>query len=373
MKIKKYNECSVEFNNIENVKVVSSNFNENQIKELAKAQFSKYESCNSDFKEMLIKDIAKIEIKKYYAPVYNIECMVNDDYRVSFEEEGNAVVHVVCGNNEARIDEEQLPNLVKEEVVRFEGDYHFCCSDYKGAFDNRLVHLELATLNIQEEDLDELDIIDRFISSKALDRLITDKVKQAFLGQGVSQAKKYISSRHKDAKLLDCTQESKIIDTKKGLYLIPIYEVVATFAEEEYTSYIAGVDSMTEFDFPRAKSFIDYNKKSRLFYFIRTLLIELMFVLIAGAGIFGAIYAHENYDFFTKNHLTLTSIGLALLCIILLIIYILKRKKYRAKKDFVLAKYENAKKKPKTLYLITMIIYGVIDLLLITLTILLII
>ena len=68
MKIKKYNECSVEFNNIENVKVVSSNFNENQIKELAKpAQKNNIEKLTKNDPNLNVIDDLKTCLKSVCA------------------------------------------------------------------------------------------------------------------------------------------------------------------------------------------------------------------------------------------------------------------------------------------------------------------
>lgn len=361
MKIKKYSECELEFNNLEKIQVISSNYDEKQIRELVKKHFLNLESCNSDYKEMLKNDIDNFEIKKYYVPLYNVECMVNDDYRVSFEEEGNAVVHVVCGNNEARIDEESIEGLIKEEVVRFEGDYHFCSTDYKGPFANRLVHLDLNSLRQEEGNVDNINIVDRFISSKVLNKLISDKVTQAFLNQGHNQAKKYIAARHDKAKLVNCIQNTKIIDTKKTMYLLPIYEIIVSFAEENYSSYIAGVDSMMDFDYPRGKAFIDYNKRTRRNHSIRFILTSLMFVLLAASGIFASMFLNQNYMWFNHNHLMISSVGISLIMLVLLILYLLKSKRFRQRKDLILAKFEGSKKRPKSLYLISLIVIGVID------------
>lgn len=362
MKTKKYKECELEFNNIDNIVVVSANHDEQQILEIAKKQFLSLDSCNADFKEMIKGNLANIVVNKKYVPLYNVECMVNDDYHITFKEEGIATVHVVCGKDETRIDQETISNLCKEEVVRFEGDYHFCSTDFKGPFANRLVHLDLKSLRIKEDGLEDIEIIDRFISNKTLNKLINDKVLQAFSGQGNNQAKKYIASRHNDSQLLDCKQNTKIIDTKKTLYLVPLYEVVSTFAEEEYISYIAGIDSMNEYDFPRGKAFIEFNKKTRLNHFIRHILISLMFVLLGASCVFGALLAYEKIEKFSKIYLIISSVSLSIICLLFLILYTWKSKNYYKKKDIILTKYEGSAKKPKSLYLISLIVYGIIDL-----------
>lgn len=363
MKVKKYSECSVELNNIDNIVVIEPNNDEEHIKATAINHFLSLDSCNNDFKELLKNNLAKIDVKRLYVPVYSIKCMVNDDYRVSYLENGNAIVHVVCGDNEARVDEENLENVHKEEVVRFEGDYHFCCSEYKGPFSNKFIHLDLNTYLEKSNDFDNLDLIDKFISQKTLNKLINEKVTQAFLEQGLTQAKKYILGKHQDAEYLDCKQNTKIIDCQKTIYLVPMYEIVVNFSDEEYISYISGVDNIVEYEFPRSKDYITYNAKTRRNYFIRTILINLMFILIGGVGIVTAMFLKDNLAGFTNTHFIVSTIGISIICIVALVTYLLVHKRFKKQKELVLSKYEKMSKKPKSLYFVSLLMVGIIDLL----------
>ncbi len=363
MRIKKYSECSNEFNNIDNIVVLEANNDEEQIKNNAINYFLSLDCCNDDFKELIKNNLAKIDVKKMYAPIYSVKCMVNDDYRVSYLENGNAVVHIVCGDNETRVDEESLEDIHKEEVVRFEGDYNFCCSEYKGPFSNKFIHLDLNTYLTKNEDFDNLDLVDKFISQKTLNKTIKEKVIQAFLNQGLTQAKKYVLGNHQEAEYLDCRQDTKIVDCQTTIYMVPLYEIIVTFNDEKYASYVSGIENMVEYDFPRSKDYMIYNVKTKRNYFIRTILISLLFILLGGVGIATVNYLKGVLSKFSETNFIIATIGISIICILALIIYLLTHKKFKNKKDLVLSKYEKMNKKPKSLYFASLLIVGIIDLL----------
>ena len=329
MKLKKYNELSVELSNMNKVVFLETNNDEEHVSLGYINYLLGLESCNSDFKELLRNNLAKIEIKKYYVPIYSIKCMVNDDYHVAFNEEGHAVVHVVCGENETRVDEESVAKIQKEEIVRFEGDYHFCCSE--------------------------------FISPNALNKLIDEKVKSAFKNQGSEQAKKYILSNHSEGEFVSIEQNTKVIDIEKALYLAPIYAITAKYNDEEYTSYISGVDALKEYDYPRSKEYLDYFKKAKKNYFLRTIATYLLFLLLPALGICASLYLKDNLKI-EESHFSIITIVLAIVAIFLIIGYTLKHKKIKAHQAKLIEKFEKVKEKPKTAYFASLLTILIIDL-----------
>lgn len=361
MKLKKYNELNVELSNMNKVVFLETNNDEEHVSLGYINYLLGLESCNSDFKELLRNNLAKIEIKKYYVPIYSIKCMVNDDYHVAFNEEGHAVVHVVCGENETRVDEESVAKIQKEEIVRFEGDYHFCCSEYKGQFASDLIHLDFPSYSSKNSVDESLDILDKFISPNALNKLIDEKVKSAFKNQGSEQAKKYILSNHSEGEFVSIEQNTKVIDIEKALYLVPIYAITAKYNDEEYTSYISGVDALKEYDYPRSKEYLDYFKKAKKNYFLRTIATYLLFLLLPALGICASLYLKDNLKI-EESHFSIISIVLSIVAIFLIIGYTLKHKKIKAHQAKLIEKFEKVKEKPKTAYFASLLTILIIDL-----------
>ena len=120
---------------------------------------------------------------------------------------------------------------------------------------------------------------------------------------------------------------------------------------------------MTDFDYPRGKAFIEFNKKARRNHLIRHMLTSLMFILLGTVGVFGLMFLNKVNKSFDSTYLIIGSIVLVIICLASLIAYLLKAKKYNSKKDYVLSKYESSTKKPKSLFLVSLIIIGAIDLL----------
>lgn len=361
MKLKKYNELSVELSNMNKVIFLETNNDEEHIGLGYINYLLGLESCNNDFKELLRNNLTKVEIKKYYVPIYSIKCMVNDDYHIAFNEEGHAIVHVVCGENETRVDEESVAKIQKEEIVRFEGDYHFCCSEYKGQFANDLIHLDLSSYSSKNHIDESVDILDKFISPNALNKLVDEKVKTAFKNQGSEQAKKYILSKHLDGEFVSIEQNTKVIDIEKAIYLVPIYAISVKYNDEEYTSYICGVDTLKEYDYPRSKEYLDYFKKAKKNYLWKTVATYLLFILIPALGICTSLYLKNNLKI-EESHFSIISVVLGILAIFLIIGYTMKHKKIKEHQERLIDKFEKAKEKPKSAFFASLLTILIIDL-----------